>query len=241
MEYTTEENQELVETIKRPIRHYKVTINGYGGEAAYCNLTKEQYEFWSKHIEEHGDCDAIAYMVGCEDNEFDFENIEELPEGIDFQVDEDGYRYPWYESPAEYEHQYGVSYNAAYLIVDEVDSDDYGADTIAEVIDREALDEYVEGLHEAWDYDTEIVSMGVSEGEEGDYVMQFYSSEKGCFWEGIITTTGAFDPKKLMFRTTEYPNGEDILTEVEYDNEVVDNDGGDTNGKGYSVHVWSNK
>jgi hypothetical protein len=109
------------------------------------------------------------------------------------------------------------------------------------VLNYEALDEYVEGLHEEWDYDREIVSMGVSEGEEGDYVMQFYSSEKGCFWEGIITTTGAFDPKKLMFRTTEYPNGEDILTEVEYDNEVVDNDGGDTNGKGYSVHVWSNK
>jgi len=241
MEYTTEENQELVETIKRPIRHYKITINGYGGEAAYCSLTKEQYEFWNQHIEQHGDSDAVAYMIGCEENEFDFENIETLPEGIDFCVDEDQYRYPWYDNPAEFEHQYGGSWGSCYITVEEVDSDEYDAEVINELLDSENLEEYVETLHEDWQYDTEILSMDESESQEPDYVMQFYSSEKGCFWEGTITTSGTFDPKKLMFRTTEYPNGEDILTDVEYDNEVVDNMGGDTSGKGYSVHVWSNK
>ena len=42
--YTKEENKELVETLKGPIFP---TIGGYGGEAEYIKLTKEQYEFWN--------------------------------------------------------------------------------------------------------------------------------------------------------------------------------------------------
>ena len=55
-----------------------------------------------------------------------------------------------------------------------------------------------------------------------------------------IETTGEFDVKKLKFIINEYPNGEDIIDGIEYDGEDVDNDGGDTNGKGYSAHVWKN-
>ena len=53
-EYTSEENQELIETIKGP-RFYHVQFWGYGGEAEYIKLTKEQFEFWNAHNEEHGD------------------------------------------------------------------------------------------------------------------------------------------------------------------------------------------
>ena len=42
-EYTSEENQELIETIKGP-RFYHVQFWGYGGEAEYIKLTKEQFE-----------------------------------------------------------------------------------------------------------------------------------------------------------------------------------------------------
>ena len=77
--------------------------------------------------------------------------------------------------------------------------------------------------------------------EEGDYVCQmYYSSEKGSFFEGRLETTGEFDVKKLKFIINEYPNGEDVIDGIEYDGEDVDNDGGDTNGKGYSAHVWKN-
>ena len=46
--------------------------------------------------------------------------------------------------------------------------------------------------------------------------------------------------KKLKIYTIEYLNGEDTITSIEYDGVEVDNAGGDTNGKGYSAHVWKN-
>jgi len=66
-----------------------------------------------------------------------------------------------------------------------------------------------------------------------------YSSEKGCFFDGIVETVGEFDPKKLMIYTTEFLNGEDTITSIEYDGVEIDNSGGDTTGKGYYAAVWS--
>ena len=84
--------------------------------------------------------------------------------------------------------------------------------------------------------------MGVDEGEDaqGDYVAQMYSAEKGTFFEGRFETIGEFDPKKLKIHTLEYINGDDTVQRIEYDGKEIDNDGGDTNGKGYSFHVWKN-
>ena len=71
-----------------------------------------------------------------------------------------------------------------------------------------------------------------------EYIAQLYSSEKGQFFDGIIETVGEFDPKKLTIVATEFLNGEDTITSVEYDGVEVDNTGGDTNGKGYYASVW---
>jgi hypothetical protein len=65
-----------------------------------------------------------------------------------------------------------------------------------------------------------------------------YSSEKGSFFEGLLETVGDFDLKKLKVYTTEYLNGEDIITSVEYNGEEVYNDGSETMGKGFSASVF---
>ena len=84
--------------------------------------------------------------------------------------------------------------------------------------------------------------MDVEQVQDVDYVLQFWSAEKGGFLDGTIETVGAFDPKKIKkLQHTNIPNGDDTLESVEYDGVEVDNGGGDTNGKGYSVHIWSNK
>jgi len=100
---------------------------------------------------------------------------------------------------------------------------------------NERLGEETEWTHEA-------VEMGSCDDDpEGvEYIAQLYSSEKGCFFDGIIETVGEFDPKKLKFYTTEFLNGEDTITSIEYDGVEVDNNGGDTNGKGYYASVWKN-
>ena len=239
-EYTTEENKELIETIKGP-RYYHIQLWGYGGEAEYMELTEAQYDFWSKHIEEHGDYDAVQYCTNAEDGEFSFDALEDLPEEMQFlKVPGEDYSSSWYESPTGFTHQWGVDYNNANISVNEVSGTDYNSAHIADVVDSESLSEYIGNIEEENNYELELTEMGVDEGEDKQpkYIAQMWSAEKGTFFEGYIETVGDFDPKKLKIYTSEYLNGDDTVQSIEYDGAEVENHGGDTNGKGYSFHVW---
>jgi len=239
MSYTTEENQELLEDLKGK-RYYKIMLQGYGGEAAYINLNKKTYEFWNNHVDEHGTDDLLNYMLEAESGEFDFEVLEEVPEGFDFMTDKDSNQRPWFEAPNEFSHQYGVEYNSAHISVDEMDSEEYNSNFKSEIVEHTSFNEMLDGIQEESNYEIENVNSDEDYSGMGKYVCQFYSSEKGSFFEGTIETFGSFDPKKLSVLITEYPNGEDIVTSVLYDDEDIENNGGDTNGKGYSVHLWKN-
>ena len=232
---TSEEKQETIDVLKGP-RYYCIHIDGYGGEAAYINLTKEAYEFWHPIVEEHGDDDLVEYMVSAEEAEFDFDYIESVPAQAQFMT-EDAYTYPWFEAPNEFIHQYGVEYGSSYLTIEEVDNN---SNPIRKVVEGENLPEYLDNIMEANDYEFDLVESDEELDGEGDYVLQFYSSEKGTFFDGIIETHGDFDPRKLKIVYTEYPNGEDVITSVEYDGVEIDNSGAETNGKGYSAYLWSN-
>jgi len=237
---TSEEKQELVDTLSGP-RYYRIMLWGYGGESEYIKLTKEQFEFWNTNIEEHGDSDAVNYCVSAEDEDFDFENIEVLPEEAKFlKVEGEDYSSPWYEAPTGFAHQYGVDYSNARLTIEEVKNDDYQAEVIEEIVDGIDLPEYVNKLEEENNHDIELTNMDVDSAEEPDYVGQMWSAEKGTFFEGLIETVGPFDPKKLKIHTTEYLNGDDVVESIEYEDTEIDNTGGDTNGKGYSFSVWKN-
>jgi hypothetical protein len=236
---TSEEKQELVEKIKGP-RYYRISLTGYGGEGAYMSISKEAHDFWKPICEEHGDNDLVNYMVNDDPDDYEFENVDSVPPEADFLQDPDSdYKSSWYEAPTEYEHQYGVTYDASYINVDEVDSDDYMSNVITEVIENQDLPEFISNIEE----ETEYVFEGTDftecyAGEDVEYIAQMYSSEKGGFFDGIIETTGDFDPKKLKFYLSEYDNGEETITSVEYDGVEIDNQGGDTNGKGYYAAVW---
>ena len=238
---TTEEKVELVETLKGP-RFYRVQLNGYGGESAYMGISKEAHDFWHPICEEHGDYDLTTYMNsdGGEDDEYD--NIESVPPEAQFlhDTDEDNYKRPWYESHTEFEHSYGVEWGSAYIVVEEVDSMEYSANHVADVIEGEDLQELLSEAEEKSNWELELTEMDCEdEAPEGvEYIAQLYSSEKGQFFDGIIETTGEFDLTKIKVHTIEYMNGEDTVTSIVYDGVEVDNNGGDTNGKGYSASVW---
>ena len=240
---TTEEKTELVETIKGP-RFYRVQLNGYGGEAAYMSVSKEAHDFWKSVCEEHGDYDLSAYMTSDDDDEPDFENVENVPAEAQFlhDADDNNYKRPWYESHTEFEHSYGVEWGSAYIVVEEVDSNEYIPNTVADVIDGENLSDMLNELDEASGYELEPVTMGCAdEAPEGtEFIAQLYSSEKGQFFDGVIETIGEFDIKKLKVYTTEYLNGEDTITGIEYEGIDIENGGGATNGKGYSAAIWKN-
>ena len=239
---TSEEKTELVETLKGP-RYYRILINGYGGEAAYMSISKEAHDFWKEQTEENGDHDLVQYMIADDLDECEFEDVDSVPEDAQFLNDPDDemYKRPWYESHTEFEHSYGAEYGSAYINVDEVSSTEYNANIIREVMNHVAVSELSDQIGEETDWAVEIVEMGCcDEAEDAKYIAQMYSSEKGCFFDGRIETVGEFDPKKLKIHTTEFLNGEDTVTEVYYDGVPVDNDGGDTNGKGYYASVWQN-
>ena len=239
---TAQEKEELVETIKGP-RYYRIHISGYGGEAAYMSITKEAHDFWAPICEEHGDSDLVSYMVNDDPDECEFENIDGVPPEADFLTSygKDDYKSSWYEAPTEYEHQWGVEFGSAYMDIDEVDSDDYSASVVREVMSREGVQQFCERIGEETDWECELWdSQECYAGEDVEYIAQMYSSEKGTFFEGVIETIGEFDSKKLEFHCSEYDNGEECITSVVYDGVEIDNEGGDTNGKGYYASVWQN-
>jgi hypothetical protein len=240
---TTEEKTELVETIKGP-RFYRIQLNGYGGESAYMSISEKAHDFWQPICEEHGDYDLSAYMTSDDDDEPEFENVENVPDEAQFlhDADDNNYKRPWYESHTEFEHSYGVEWGSAYIVVDEVDSMEYSANHVADVIEGENLQELLNTVEEESGWELELTKMGCSdEVPEGtEFIAQMYSSEKGQFFDGVIETIGEFDIKKLKVYTTEYLNGEDTVTGIEYEGIDIENDGGDTNGKGYSAAIWKN-
>jgi hypothetical protein len=230
---TSEENKELIETIKRPVRHYRIMLWGYGGENSYIRLTKEQYEYWNQRKEDDDERDILVDYMLDEDRE----EVTDVPPAMEFMSDPEdleGPRYPWHESPNEIVHQFGVDYSNARITITEIDSDDYGANPIEDIVDGVDLNDFVS------EHDIEWFSDEVEE-TQSDYMLQFNSSEKGTFFEGILTTVGKIDLSKLEVYTTDHFNDDDTVDDIRYDSESIENMGGDTNGKGYSVYMWSNK
>ena len=230
---TSEEKQELLEDIKRPVRHYRIMLWGYGGENSYIRLTKEQYEYWNQRKEDDDERDILVDYMLDEDRE----EVADVPPAMEFMSDPEdleGPRYPWHESPNEIVHQFGVDYSNARITITEIDSDDYGANPIEDIVDGVDLNNFVS------EHDIEWFSDEVEE-TQSDYMLQFNSSEKGTFFEGILTTVGKIDLSKLEVYTTDHFNDDDTVDDIRYDSESIENMGGDTNGKGYSVYMWSNK
>ena len=143
---TSEEKQETIDTLKGE-RYYRVLISGYGGESAYMSISKEAHDFW-KPVLEHGDNDLVTYMNSEEDEEPEYDEIDGVPEEAKFLHDkeDDNYKRPWYESHTEFEHSMGVELGSAYLVVEEVDSNEYSSNYIADVIEGENLSDMLNKL-----------------------------------------------------------------------------------------------
>jgi len=219
------------------MRYYRIALWGYGGEAAYIPLNKEQFDFWKADFDENGDENLLDYML---DEDDDGECKIEVPENADFMREpEEKYKYSWYEHPKEFQHQWGAGYSSR-LTVEEVESEEWNALPIADVIDGEDIDKLEESLMEEKDYELVTYDLASTHGAEPKYILQFWSAEKGSFFEGFIKVEddSDFDITKLKIFTSEYLNGEDVVDSISYDGNDIDNLGGDTNGKGYSVHLW---
>ena len=233
MSYTTEENKELLEIIRKPDTYIRIQIWGYGSEMAWCPVSKKCADWWNEQ-KEQGDISPEEYM----DDPEEFRKHNDIPQEVDFLWDSMSEQHmSWHESPGEECHFFGVTDESANITIEEVDSGEYNASIINTIIDgkdfHNAIDE--DGIESSIDDADAVIPKG--------WYAQMISHEKGTFFDGILHLRGErFDPTKLVIDQTTMPNDEVIIQSVRYGEEgkevEVDNQGGDTRGKGYSVYFY---
>lgn len=251
---TLKEKEDFIETFKGP-HFYRIRIWGYGGETSYMKISEEAFNYWSPIRDEYGDSDIVHYIVNAEertpedvnkDTEFEDINGADIPREAMFMhpmeyADSEG-GHSWYEPPEEFDHTYGAPIDSAYLTVEKVSSNEYNADHIEDIIEHEDCNDFVQRVGDESDWEVEAYSDSHTYGdvypEKGQHICQFISSEKGTFFETVIETPLPFNQNKLKLQVAEAPNGEDLIYGLEYDGVELDNDGGDTNGKGYWVYFY---
>ena len=230
---TLEEKEHLIETIKRPDRYYRISIWGYGNEMVWNKVSKECADWWNSQE----DLSAEEYMSDPE--EFVKENT--IPDEANFLrwENDDGEKYysGWHEPPEEAGHFWGVSDSGANITIEELESSEYNAPVIETIIDgkdfHNAIDE--DGIESSIDDADAVIPKG--------WYAQMISSEKGTFFDGVLHLVGqTFDPTKLIVDQNTMPNDEVYIQGVRYGEEgkevEVENNGGDTRGKGYSVYFY---
>ena len=92
-------------------RYFRVFLSCYGGESVYGSLTQEQYEFWKDLDEE----DIIAHAF--------WDPWEENNENPIFDDEDPRFLGYWHENDDLF-HENGVSEDAAYITVEEYDSEE---------------------------------------------------------------------------------------------------------------------
>ena len=202
---TTEEQQQLIDTLKFTPRTYKISMWGYGGEKVMGTVDRE---VWDYCMENQVDLSDIAW--GDEDR------VEEMDLDIDMLPFHPG---QWYECD-DMAHTNGVSRNAGTLQIE---------DENGEVVFERSLED-CDGASEdspVWNCQDEA---WIGSKPAGTVVFVGCSNEKGTFFEGEIELTQPFDIEKLELHYDEI-DGEELVNGVVYDGEDIDNFGGSTDGK----------
>lgn len=212
----------------KSMQYFRIMLNGYGGESVYGKITKEQYEFWNNEekLEELGFEDGLSEYMWDRD-----EYNDRVPEEAQFENE-------WYDQD-DIEHSNGVTLDSARLVIDKIDSGEpYEAKHLEDIWDGD-----VTTLIEEQDIETDENVLDLDEFADKDghnYVFYGMSVEKGNFFDAILELKDdeELDISKFNFGVCEMPNGDNILSDVTYNGEYLDNYGGDTNGKAMYMEVW---
>ncbi len=201
------EHEKLIETLKFTPRTYKIRLWGYGGEYVMGTVERKVYDYFKRR---RLDLAEFAWS-----DEYAEEN----------KIPEDMFPFfpgSWHECE-DMGHCWGVDRSAGTIQVD-----DENGETVYEK-ELENIDGWNEEDPEPeWACGDEI---WIDSKPAGTPVFIGVSSEKGTFFEGDIELKMPFDPAKITLTYDEI-DGNEIITHVSYDGEVIDNWGGDTTGKG---------
>ena len=219
-----------------------IYIGGYGGEFVLGSINEEQYDYWKTL----GD-DALEEYAWDSD-----EYVEEnrIPEDMDFLPS------GWYECD-NVEHIWGCDLDSTYINIDLPNGESIQYNGIYELkqkyedSDEGEFDDIGKGY---WLDDEMIREQGEVYTHEGHnfcyepgYYFTAYSSEKGGFIDCKFELPEGhdFDERRLVFFTYDL-DGNDFLDGIGYifpddsteEPTMLDNEGGDTTGKGFECNIF---
>lgn len=218
------EHDELIDNIKRPVRYYRISINGYGGELVYDDATKEEFEYWnSKQAREDcgvdEDSNALSEFLWSYDD--DPEKFKKVPEPFRREGN-------WWAQDGIM-HVQGAETGSATITIEELEADSLQSNVIKTIAEYNSFYDFI---------DENEIDVEVSDLEtDSNYMFFGMSVEKGLFFEGLLETQGPIVLSKLKFLTLECHNGDEIITDVHYDEDSVESWEQDTNGKDMIVEI----
>lgn len=219
------------------MRHFRLALNGYGAEQYIAKITKEQCDYWAKIKERY----------------YDYDNEDEEANDIWESLSYDHYDHPDIPQEAKFNEEsvhewgdcilqhWGAFLASTSLFVYETVGEDWDSKQIGEDIEYDLSDEKCDPLGEhpfgetEWGPDDETYPLDI-----GSPVIYWVHTEKGTFFEGMISIEGEFDPKKLQFIVDDI-DGEYKISGLRYDGEDVDNYGGDTRSKSEDFYFFANE
>lgn len=202
------EHDKLIETLKFTPRTYKIRLWGYGGEYVMGTVDRKIYDYFRQR---RLDVSEFAW-------DSDYADEQNIPEEM----------YPFYPGSwhdcDDMGHCWGVDRSAGTLQVE-----DEQGNTVFEksLEDINGFGEDDENPEPEWHGGDEI---WIDAKPAGTVVFIGVSSEKGTFFEGELPLTMPFNPGKIALVYDEI-DGNEIITGVKYNDEDIENWGGDTNGK----------
>lgn len=206
---TEAEKQELVDTLKFTPVTYRVELQGYGGEIVMGTVSREFYDYIQDNEYEIND-----FAWG------DCDDYDDVPDG--------GVSPGSWHDCDNLAHAFGVEMDGTCRVVvyDENDDEAWSC-----YLDMGELEEAEVEL--AFGPQDETYA---SNQDEGTCVYVGQSFEKGTFFIADLDLTQPFDPKKLKL-TYEDIDGWVICSNVAYNGEELENQGGDTTGKGSNSYM----
>lgn len=210
---TKQEQQQLIDTLKFTPRTYRISMWGYGGEKVMGTVDPKSWDYCLKNR-----IDLVDLAWGDYD-----EMVEEQGLDIDLLPFSPG---SWYECDSM-AHVNGVSRNAGTLQIEDENNN---------TIFQKSLDDIIGGGCDGepdWCCQDEV---WIGQRKKGEVVFVGSSNEKGTFFEGDIELRAPFDMEKLELYYDEV-DGEEIVNQVYYDGEEIENYGGSTDGKSSDMNM----
>jgi len=207
-----------------------VQVYGNGVDLVHIKVSKEAHEWWDNQSKS----DLIKYAMT--DDPDDYEDLN-VPKEADFMSDDDGVKYEWYDADGIFEQYWQIRASDARIDI-EVDGKSIFGD------DSPYFDDVVIGDKDDKN-NTDVINNYFADAEmnkqfkEAKYIITIQSVEKGNFCYYTFDIDDEFNKSKLMFMTTKDWEGEDMVVDATtYDGKDLDNEGGDSTGKGVDAIVW---